>query len=584
MKIKEYIDNLKIIFNIISVRRKIQIYYFPLLVLVGAIAEIASIGAIFPFLTVLVDPEKITNNEIIRSTINIFGFDLEGDVPRKITLAFSVIVVVSSILRMALVYFTAKLNYGIGHEIGVAVFRVTLYRGYEYHVERNSSETIGALHKVDEVVWAIFMLLNMISAIVMACGILLTLLFINIVFSIFSVSTLIAIYALVFLFVRRTLAKDGEIVSQSINSRVQIIQEGLGCIRDILLDQSQAVVIKKFARVDFSMRNAQARLNIIAPSPRFAVEGAGMVLVAILAYSLAVGGEGLALGVPALGALALGAQRLMPLIQQIYHGWVVVSSKRNVLIDIVNILKGPVVCEALEKISPLNFERDIYLDGITFQYKEILPIIIDNISLRIKKGDRVGIVGPSGCGKTTLIDIVMGLLQPTAGRILVDGVILDTLNRFEWQRNIAHVPQDIYIVDGTMAENIALGVPPKDIDPERLRQVANLAQLSLVIERHPDGYDASVGERGIRLSGGQRQRLGIARALYRGANILIFDEATSALDEAAEEAVVQGLRSIDRQLTLFIVTHRNATLRDCNYVIELDNGRIKRVTKRGEAS
>jgi ABC-type bacteriocin/lantibiotic exporter with double-glycine peptidase domain len=203
--------------------------------------------------------------------------------------------------------------------------------------------------------------------------------------------------------------------------------------------------------------------------------------------------------------------------------------------------------------------------------------VLDEFDLKIAKGSRIGFVGATGSGKSTLIDLIIGLLQPSSGQISVDGAPLaDTATRFAWQGNISHVPQNIYLVDGSLAENIAFGVPPKKIDRERVRLAAQRARIADFIESFATGYDTSVGERGIRLSGGQRQRVGIARALYKHASLLVFDEATSALDSDTERSVIESINDLGRDLTLLMIAHRTSTLRACDVIHKLEGGKIVR--------
>jgi ATP-binding cassette subfamily B protein len=358
---------------------------------------------------------------------------------------------------------------------------------------------------------------------------------------------------------------------------VQSINEGLGGIRDVLLDQTQSVFARRFNQIDWPLRQAQASNSIIGPSPRFAVEALGMVLIALLGYYMTASGGGIAVAIPTLGALALGAQRLMPLLQQTYQGWAYVAGNRQVLIDVVVLLQQAVAREMQALVAPLPFERDIRLEKVSFRYQPELPLVLHQLDLSISKGARVGFIGITGSGKSTALDLLMGLLQPSTGQILVDSIPIISTARLAWQRNVAHVPQAIFLADASFAENIAFGVPAEQIDLVRVRQAAQQAQINQFIESSPQGYEAIVGERGVRLSGGQRQRIGIARALYKQAKVLVFDEATSALDSETEGAVMKAIEGLSDDLTIFIIAHRLSTLKNCTQIVELVDGGIKRI-------
>jgi ATP-binding cassette subfamily B protein len=305
------------------------------------------------------------------------------------------------------------------------------------------------------------------------------------------------------------------------------------------------------------------------------LEALGMVLIAALAYSLSNQTGGIATTLPVLGALALAAQRLLPAMQQIFSAWASISGSRASLTDVLELLAQPLPAEVLQPdTEPLHFEKDIQFRNVCFSYTGYAPWVLDRLSLVIAKGARVGFVGSTGSGKSTTLDLLMGLLMPTKGQLLVDLQPLNGHRVRAWQQKIANVPQNIYLADTTLANNIALGVPPDAIDMDRVKQAARQAQIADFIEGSPEGYQAYVGERGVRLSAGQRQRIGIARALYKQATVLVFDEATSALDNATEQLVIDSIEGLNRQITILIIAHRLTTLLTCDTIVELKNGKV----------
>jgi ATP-binding cassette subfamily B protein len=276
-----------------------------------------------------------------------------------------------------------------------------------------------------------------------------------------------------------------------------------------------------------------------------------------------------------LGALALGAQRLLPALQQSYSAWASIAGNHASLDDTIELLDQPLPAELLQPApAPLLFQKDIQFRGVRFRYANDGPWVLDGLNLVIVKGARVGFVGSTGSGKSTTLDLLMGLLMPTEGELLVDGQPISGIRVKAWQQTIAHVPQSIYLADTTLAENIAFGVPPDTIDLDRVRQAARQAQIADFIESSPEGYQAYVGERGIRLSGGQRQRIGIARALYKQASVLVFDEATSALDNATEQSVMDAIEGLSSDLTILLIAHRLTTVRRCDTIVELEHGQV----------
>ena len=302
-----------------------------------------------------------------------------------------------------------------------------------------------------------------------------------------------------------------------------------------------------------------------------------MLLIAALAYMLAQQVDGIAKAIPVLGALALGSQRLLPVLQQAYSSWSGILSSQVSLQDTLVLLDQPLPDYADQShAKPMPFQHQISLNHVSFRYSPQTPYVLSNLNLTIGKGSRIGLIGVTGSGKSTLLDIIMGLLQPTEGTFKIDDQTSTVTNHRAWQAHIAHVPQAIFLADSSIEENIAFGVPKSQIDQVRVRQAANKAQIADVVESWPKQYQTIVGERGIRLSGGQRQRIGIARALYKQADVIIFDEATSALDTETEEAVMKAIEGLSSDLTLLIIAHRLTTLRNCTQIVELDNGGIKR--------
>jgi len=344
-----------------------------------------------------------------------------------------------------------------------------------------------------------------------------------------------------------------------------------------LIEGSQAVYCNEFKQSDQPIRRAQGNIIFIGASPRFIMEAMGMLLIIILAYILVKQEDGISKAIPILGALALGAQRILPILQQIYNSWSNIQGNKSSLRDTLELLDQPFPkyinsdCE-----DAMRFCDEINLKKIWFRYSDNTEWVIKNLNLTIKKGSTVGIIGKTGSGKSTLIDIIMNLLEPTKGVIEIDGNEINEVNYRLWQKNIAHVPQTIYLSDNSVEENIAFGVKAENIDYERVRESARRAKIDEKIEALPNKYKTLIGERGVRLSGGQRQRIGIARALYKRASVIIFDEATSSLDTETEGDVMNSITNLDGNLTMIIIVHRITTLKNCSYIIEINNGEVKR--------
>jgi ABC-type multidrug transport system fused ATPase/permease subunit len=359
---------------------------------------------------------------------------------------------------------------------------------------------------------------------------------------------------------------------------MKVLQEGLGGIRDILIDGTQSIYCNAYRSADLPLRRARADNQIFSAAPRFLIEAIGIVLIALIAYSLTGREGGVAAAIPVLGALAIGAQRLLPILQQLYSSWSSLYGAEASLNDVLDLINQPLPSYARGvRDNPIQFNRFIKLNNVSFRYSNKSPWVLEEINLEIPKGVRIGFIGTTGSGKSTLLDILMALLSPSLGSLEIDETIISENNSRTWQSHIAHVPQSIFLTDATVLENIAFGVPIENINHQLVEKVARQAQIEETIQSWEKNYQTYIGERGVRLSGGQRQRIGIARALYKQAKILVFDEATSALDNKTEAAIMKVIDSLGKDITVLIIAHRLTTLKNCDLVLELGDGRIKSI-------
>lgn len=561
----------------VSVRRRKQLVILLFLMIMASFAEVVSIGAVLPFLGVLIEPEKILKLPYIQSFMDILGLNGLRELQFTLTIVFVVGALIAGGMRLTLLWMQTRLSNAIGADLSIEIYRRTLYQPYLTHVSRNSSEMIvGISNKANSVVInTILPLLIVISSILLLMSILMTLLVIEPYTALASMIGLGGIYGIIMISTRKILAHNSQLISKNQNQVIKALQEGLGGIRDVLIDGTQSTYCDIYHAADRPLRKAQSNITFLAGSTRSTIEALGMVLIAMLAYYISQGSKGITTALPTLGVLALGAQRLMPVLQQAYANWTYMHGGDEALRDALVLLDQPLPSylsnQAGVATSPLTFQHQIELRNITFGYNADKPKIINKFNLTIPIGARLGIKGTTGSGKSTLLDIIMGLLPPNEGELLIDGVALNETNMRLWQTHIAHVPQSIFLADTTIAENIAFGMPEDQIDFQRVKQAAQKAQIAETIEAMPAGYQTLVGERGVRLSGGQRQRIGIARALYKQADVIVFDEATSALDNDTEQSVIEAIEQLGQDLTIIIVAHRLTTLKNCTAVISLEN-------------
>jgi len=547
--------------------------------ILASFAEILSIGAVLPFLGVLVAPGRVFEHPAAQPFIQALSLKTSGELLFPLTVAFSLAALMAGAMRLLLLWASTRLSFATGADLSISIYRRTLYQPYAVHVARNSSEVINGIStKANGVIYSIIVpALTLISASVMLGAILVAMLSVELTVALTAFGGFGLIYGSLIWITRARKLENGRRIAHESTQVIKCLQEGLGGIRDVLIDGNQETYCQIYRNADLPLRRAQGNNQFVSQSPRYGMEALGMLLIAALAYILAQQPDGIAKAIPVLGALALGAQRLLPVMQQAYAAWSSIQGSQASLQDTLNLLDQRLPNYADQPATePLPFRQSVRLNQISFRHSPQTPWVLKNLSVTIAKGSRVGIIGATGSGKSTLLDIVMGLLQPTEGALEIDDQPITTGNHRAWQSHIAHVPQAIFLADSTIEENIAFGVPSHEIDHPRVKHAARQAQIADIIEAWPNRYRTFVGERGIRLSGGQRQRIGIARALYKQADVIIFDEATSALDDGTEQAVMKAIEGLSTELTILIIAHRLTTLRNCSHIVELGNGSILR--------
>ncbi|UCI07149.1 ABC transporter ATP-binding protein [Mesorhizobium sp. B1-1-8] len=558
---------------------------FGLLVLMifGAIAEAATLGALLPFLALIANPNATNNQSFVARQLAGFGLtDLHNSL-LTLTLLFSAVAIIAGAIRILLTWATNSYVFSLGHELGARVYERVLYQPYSYHVSRNSSSVLAALRQVQTITAGVLLPLlqviggTIIGAFVVAALFVLSSFITFVIFAGFG-----AVYVAMSFGIRKHLERNARVIARVQAESIRSVQEGLGGIRDVIINDTQPYFLSRFGELDRHLQRANATNALAASAPRFAVEAAGMVIIAALAYWLITRTNDAGQALPMLGTFVLGAQRLLPSMQLVYGNWALVVSNLASTEVVLKTLEAAFPVEWVQSASErLPFDEAVVLKDVSFRYAPDQQPILDRFSLTIRRGSKVGFVGKTGSGKSTTVDLVMGLLEPTGGAIEIDGQRLDGTTRRAWRRQIAHVPQTIFLADASIAENIAFGIEPAKIDRERVRNAAQQAALADFIDSLPQGYETRVGERGVRLSGGQRQRIGIARALYKQASVLVFDEATSALDVETEAAVMEAIQELPADLTVLIIAHRLTTVEYCDEIVTIENGRPHIWTRAG---
>ncbi|NUR45125.1 MAG: ABC transporter ATP-binding protein [Sphingomonas sp.] len=566
------------VYAFLSPRRKRHLYLLLALMILGALAELATLGSLFPFLSLLAGVDQPARIPSLGPWFAAAGATTPREQIWLAAAAFAVIALIAGAIRVALNWSTQMFTALLGHELSWEVQRRILVQPYSYHVIHNSSEAVAAIDTVHVLIINVLVqLIYATAATFIALAIIAALIYVDPFTATLAAIAFSLLYVVVSVVTRPRLARNSDALATAYNERIRIVQESIGGIRDVIIDGTQRLYLDAFATVSRRYGVATATTSFIAAAPRFIIEATGMAAIALVAVLIANREGGLANALPVLGAVALGGQRLLPLLQQVYHSSASISGHRSMVAEVLGFLRLPVPPQEGHRatVAALPLRDRISIECVSFAYPRSKRNVLNEVTLDIPCGSVVGLVGRTGSGKSTLADLIMGLIEPTDGRITVDGVPLAGSAQRGWHRSIAHVPQAIFLADASITQNIAFGAARDQVDLERVRQAAATAQLEEFIGSLPEGYDTPIGERGIRLSGGQRQRLGIARAIYKQAPVLVLDEATSSLDEATEAAVIQSLCALGkRDKTIIIIAHRLSTLARCDLLVRIDDGRV----------
>jgi ATP-binding cassette, subfamily B, bacterial PglK len=572
------------VWRLLDQRQQRRLVALQMLSVLMALSTVGGLAPILPFFSALAEPHAIAHYPALRFLYEHLHFSDEHRFVIALGVAFAAGVVLSNGINLLGSLAIDRFAYQVGDALHTALFNEYLHRSYGFHAKTHSSKlTNNILHETGRVTGGILrhglILVTNIVTIVFIVG---SMIFLNPRVATLAIVGLGASYAAVYALARRRLRRNGRIESREYAERTKIVSESLGAIKELIILQAQRSFVVRFARSCQSISATVVSTLAISQSPRPILECATVCVLVTVALYTSNSGEGVGPWIAQLSFMGLAVYRLLPALQQAFLAIVRIRADRHALESVADDLqraraRGPVAgSTAAEHAWRGRPRREIQLRGVSFFPAEGRPAAIANLTLCIPAGAVVGFIGANGSGKTTLVDLLSGLLVPQSGQVVVDGIVLSEANRNAWQSTLAYVPQNIFICDCTVAENIALGVPAAQIDHERVRAAVQLARLEDCVNALPNQYDEALGERGARLSGGQRQRLGIARALYREASVLIMDEPTSALDGAAEREIMDMLAARREGKTVFLIAHRLGSLQHCDVIHELAKGQIVR--------
>ncbi|MCC5858714.1 MAG: ABC transporter ATP-binding protein [Ectothiorhodospiraceae bacterium] len=573
------------LYEILDARERKLTVIVLLLFIVVAFVEAVGVASIMPFMAVLANPEVVETNRYLALAYDTLGFESTDAFLVFLGFVFLVLIVGSLVFRAfafwVQVRFSQKRNYAWSSRL----VERHLNRPYEWFLNQHSGALASSvLSEVQKVVnGALFPALQVVSHGLVAVFLFGLLVGVDPLLAISVAIILGGAYGALYVTVRRYLARIGTEVKASNRERFRLTQEMFGGIKDVKIYGLETPFQRRFRRPALIYAQRQIAARVLSELPSFAMQALvfGGVMVVLL-YFLGDRG-GLQTALPVFSLFALAGYRLMPSLQAIYSN----LSQMRVNLAVLDAIHQGLCQETTHastrsvsggtgtKETAMGLRQQLELANVTYSYPQADRPALKSVSLTIRAYSTVGLVGPTGSGKTTLVDVMLGLLEPHAGGLVADGVPITGENRRAWQRSIGYVPQQIFLADDTISGNIAFGIPPDQIDHQAVEKAARVANLhDFVVTQLKDGYNTMVGERGVRLSGGQRQRIGIARALYRDPDVLILDEATSALDNRTEQAVMEAVHNLGNQKTIVLIAHRLSTVRECDLICFIESGEV----------
>ena len=583
--LKTIIQDLAEILPKLSTQRRLQLGALLFLQIISGLTEIISLGAVLPFLSALSNASELLQKEEFSSIFQFLNISTE----KHLIIASSAAFVTSFIIVNCFKFFTfwcqIRISCAIGNDLNKVIYKKLLHQDFEYYLSTNSSTIVSRF------VQDLQTTLNFISSsitIVTQCVTIIAITMAIFLYNpqmacILTLSTAF-LYSVISMFNKKKIVYSGEVVSNSRAKVINILHVSLGGIRDILLGNKQDVQVKRFSEADRNFRYSTAKARLLTVAPRYALE---LIAVTILVsmgafYTLSAGGLFGAL--PMMGALAMATVRILPSAQAIYASY---AKMQNQHISVVRALKLLNLSNKLEDDNDATSTQDITLndhislENIWFRFhtkddseKKFSDWILKDVTIKIPINKTIAFVGKTGSGKTTLSDIILGLLLPEKGCIKIDNKEINRSTLKQWRNLTASVPQSIFLMDATIKENVAFGTEIDKIDLDKVKKSCQLAQIDELVDSRPQKYDEIIGENGLRLSGGQRQRIGIARALYKGASVLVMDEATSSLDNKTEKNVMETISNLHGQQTIILIAHRLETIKKADIIFEIQNGSV----------
>ena len=553
-------------------QRKKDIKFVFILSILSSLAESVSIALLVPFVSFFVNPDNYLFNNLFKSFFNFLNINNEKDILASVALSFIIIVLISSFVKLKYIKLSNLLTDNITSDFRIKIFNFLINQNYSYYFKHGSNEIMSNLtQKTGSFTTIIFSSINIINSFLISLAIIIVLIINEPIYTPIIIISIILFFFIIFKIKSKSVLKKGQNVNLNQNFMVDVFQNTVGYLPEIIIYNIRNFFLKTLSKFAKETAISASAVRTIAMSPRIYLETFVIILVIFVIYFSDINERSIETNISYLAILAFGTQKCLPAINSIYNLSINFKNSTPIVNSFLQILERGNTNEIQDReFEPLEFKKIIKLENIFFKYNINSPNIFNNFSFHINKGDKIAIKGQTGSGKSTLVNIISGLLDPTEGKIYIDGVTIDNNNLNNWQKNVAIVPQTVFLNDGSVLENIAIAENKNNINYDKAKKSANIAQIDKFIDSLPGKYNEKVGERGVRLSGGQRQRLGIARALYRDANVIILDEPTNALDSETEKLVMDSITKLTKNITLIMISHSDTSLKYFDKIIDLD--------------
>ncbi len=575
-------QTLKKLFQILSSKERFRMMILLVLILVMAIIDMLGIASILPFMAILANPGLIESNSFLNTAFEMstnFGILTHNNFLIAMGVVVFLLLITSIGVKALTLFFQERFIRMCEHNIAHRLIEHYLYQPYSWFLNRNSAnlgKTI--LSEVGNVMGrGLAPMMNLITNTVVTLTIFILLFYVEPKLSTIVMITICTFYGIVLKFNKDLFSKIGKEIFKANEKRFKILAEAFGASKEVKIGGLEQIYVNQYSKPSKSIAMQSALVSIMSEMPRFAFEAiafGGMLLITLYFMTL---NSDITNVIPIISLYAFAGYRLMPALQKIFASITSLRVIKPALDALYGDLKNlkPIILE--KNTETIILKKDISLKNINYNYPNTSRIALKNINLTIPVNKTIGLVGATGSGKTTTVDILLGLLDAQHGTLEIDGTVINNDNRRAWQRSIGYVPQQIFLADSTIAENIAFGVNIKNINQEAIENAAKIANIhTFIINELPLKYQTTVGERGVKLSGGQRQRIGIARALYNKPKVLVLDEATSSLDNLTEKEVMEAVHNSEKSITKILIAHRLSTVKNCDKIFLFEKGELKK--------